>query len=121
MGKLIGNLPGSVVQNAAHERAMKELIEEMTKKKAEEVAEKMPAAEPDNWEEDQLSKLFRLPWCSLNPKVHNQGSFSVGFQVVRVTIMLGLEYSSRCWQWGTKAAGIMLGAQTPGEAKTAGP
>ena len=34
--KLIENLPGSVVQNAARERAMKELdrIEEMTKKKA---------------------------------------------------------------------------------------
>ena len=54
---LIANLPGTVVQNAARERAMAELdrIEEMAKEKAVEVA-----AEVENLEEDVRERVANL-------------------------------------------------------------
>ena len=66
--QLISKLPGTVVQNAARQRAMTELdrIEEMTKKKAEEVAEKMHAAEADNWEDSQEEQAVSPPMLFLS-------------------------------------------------------
>ncbi|DAC62799.1 MAG TPA: hypothetical protein D7I10_03250, partial [Candidatus Poseidoniales archaeon] len=123
--KLIENLPGSVVQNAARERAMKELdrIEEMTKKKAEEMAEKMPAAEPDNWEDSQAQDTASPPVLFIEPENPHPGAhFSVGFS--------GSSGDNHAWIGiFTPGAGngehqgrwnYVGGSQTPGEAKTAG-
>ena len=123
--QLISKLPGTPVQNAARQRAMTELdrIEEMTKKKAEEVAEKMPAAEADDWEDSQADQAVSPPMLFVEPESPEVGAhFSVGFS--------GSSGDNHAWigifspgsgngehqgRWN-----YVGGSQTPGESKVAG-
>ncbi len=116
--QLIAKLPGTVVQNAARQRAMTELnrIEELATDKAEEIAEQLPAA-------DEEVLAVATPMLFMEPENPVEGSpFTVGFS--------GSSGDPTAWI-GIYSAGssdnehgsnwlYVGGSNTPGEGKTAG-
>ncbi len=119
MEKLVARLPGTVVQNAARQRAMDELdrIERMAKERAEEIAEKLPAMD-DN--QVQTTETKGNPILFIEPETPQPGHhFSVGFS--------GSSGDSQAWI-GIFSPGAgngehhgrwkyVGGSQSPGEAK----
>ena len=121
--QLIARLPGSVVQNAARERAMSELdrIEEMAKEKSVEVAE-----EVENWEEgiqEKVAEVTKSPALYVEPETPGEGdAFTIGFS--------GSSGSPHAWigifpegsPHGEHGANWLYvgGGQQPGEGKTSG-
>jgi len=78
--QLIGRLPGTVVQNAARQRAMTELdrIEDMAKEKAVEVAAEVEKAE--NEVREKVAEVTARSSVFVEPETPEEGSpFTIGF------------------------------------------